>query len=374
MNHLSVTKTGRLCLAFTLTIASGLVGLQAQAPADSNASTIKVPGEGLDPAAVQARKVWRETMHAIPAPASGCFHATFPITNWEEVECEAPSAYHSAAPASKEQTTGNGFDYVAQAPSGHYFSSVLGGFPETKDVASEKGVGVASFGGGGVLGNNEYTLQMNTNIHHSAACLGYSQCKAWEQYIISSNYVALTGKPIGKTAVFIEYWLSNFGKHTGKNICPKGFIDFGKHGSGPGDDCVQNSPATVMHSGIIPITDLVDLELGASAKHGGSDEATGFFGNESFKISVKDSLTDISTVWNQAEFNVVGNAGGSRATFNSGAELLVGLILDYGSTKAPACESPAKIDGTTGETNNLSLGQCVAAGGKSPYIEFVEGD
>lgn len=351
-------------IALVTALTAGSIAVSAQ-----EYSTDKA----LDPAAVQARKVWRETMHAIPAPASGCFHAAFPLTNWEEVQCEAPSAYHSAPPTGREQTTGNGFDYVAQAPSGHFFSSVLGGFPETKDVKSEKGVGVAAFGDGGVLGTNEYTLQMNTNIHDSAACDGYTHCQAWEQYIVSSNYVSLTGKPIKKTAVFIEYWLFNYGKHVkNKDICPKGFLDAGEHSGGPGDDCVQNSPATVMHNGIIPATDLVDLALGASAKHGGSDEATGFFGDDSYKISVKDSLTDISTVWNQAEFNVVGNAGGSRADFNSGAGLLVELLLDYGSTSKPTCEAPSKIDGTTGETNNLTLVACEAGGGKSPYIEFIE--
>lgn len=376
MSYLSVTKLGQLCLAFTFTIVSGFVGLRAQAPEDSTRPVIDVRDQGLDPAEAQARQAWRQTMHVLPTPASGCFHATFPDTQWEEVECGEPSGYRSALPTSGVPlTVGNGHDYVAQAPTGHFFSSVLGGFPETKDVKSEKGVGVPLFHDNGVLGANEYTLQVNTDYHNSAACDGYSRCLAWQQYVLSSNYVSLTGKPTGKTAVFIEYWLINYGEHDGnRNICPKGFIDAGEDSSGPGDDCVQNSPATVVHKGEIPITELVDLELGASAKHGGTDEAVAFFGNDSYKASVHDSLTDISTVWTDVEFNVVGNAGGSRADFNSGADLLVELLLDYGSSSAPKCQPPSKVLGTTGETNNLTLGECVAAGGKNPYIEFVEGN
>jgi hypothetical protein len=117
---------------------------------------------------------------------------------------------------------------------------------------------------------------------------------------------------------------------------------------------------------------LAELELSATAKHGGNDEATAIYGTHAYKASVKDSLTDISTVWSDAEFNVVGNAGGSRADFNSGSALLVKMALSYGSTTAPKCQPPSKNLGTTGETNNLTLISCGAEGGSKPEIEFVE--
>ncbi len=346
----------------------------------SSAFAAEAPGEAADQAEVQARQVWRETMHDLSTPESGCFHAAFPSTRWEKVECDAPSAYRSALPTTKRggQTVGNGIDYVAQAPKGHFFSSVKGSFPETKGIKSEKGVGVSSFGGGGVLGPNEYTLQVNTDFHNSAACDGYSYCKAWQQYVLATNLDSLTSSKLtGKTEVFIEYWLINYGVYEGgANVCPRGFLDIGRDGSfgGQGDDCVQNTPGTVVHSGQIPITKLSELELSASAKHGGTDEATAIYGSDAYKASVRDSLTDISTVWSDAEFNVVGNAGGSRADFNSGSTLLVKVALNYGSSTAPKCQPPSKFLGTTGETNNLSLGACVAEGGSKPQIEFVEGN
>jgi len=71
---------------------------------------------------------------------------------------------------------------------------------------------------------------------------------------------------------------------------------------------------------------------------------------------------------------VVGNAGGSSANFNKGASLTVKVALTDGSTTAPTCLSPSSYDGTTGETNNLTLKSCTGTGGATPYIEFVESD
>ena len=148
-------------------------------------------------------------------------------------------------PKRGKQTVGNGADYVAQAPKGHFFTSVKGSFPETSGVKSEKGVGVSAFGDGGVLGPNEYTLQVNTDFHYSAACDGYSYCQAWQQYVLSTNADSLTSiRLTGKTVVFIEYWLINYGvDEGGANICPRGFLDLVVMSFGPGDDCVQNTPA-----------------------------------------------------------------------------------------------------------------------------------
>ena len=114
----------------------------------------------------QMHAAWRQTMHRTPSPQGGCFHATYPGTDWEKVECAAPPVYQSARPRLRTPTTGNGYDYVAQASSGHTFSSVVGSFPAVKDVTSEKGANVP-FGDGessGITGANQYTLQVNTNI------------------------------------------------------------------------------------------------------------------------------------------------------------------------------------------------------------------
>jgi hypothetical protein len=328
-------------------------------------------------AELQAREVWRASMHNINAPGRGCFHASYPSTAWEEVECVAAPGYRSALPKepNREQTAGNGFDYVAQAPSGHTFSSVIGSFTTVTGVTSEKSVGVAAFGDGGILGANEYTLQVNTNFANTAACAGFSGCLAWQQYVLSTNTpVSLTSNQLtGNSEVFIEYWLINYGVHDGnKDICPKGFIDGGADANGPGDDCVQNTSATIVAKGQIPITDLASLTLSGTAKSGGTDAATVTFGTNAYSATVADSLTDIASGWSQAEFNVLGNAGGSEAKFNTGSSIEVHMALAYGSTTSPTCVPPSDIDGTTGETNNLTLGACNKGGGSTPHIRFAE--
>jgi hypothetical protein len=341
-----------------------LAMLVAAAPLASiapSAFAAEAPGETVDQAEVQARQVWRETMHDLSAPEAGCFHASFPSTQWEKVECDAPSARRSAVP----NTVGNGYDVVAQAPKGHFFSSVKGSFPQMAGVKSETDGGVA----------NEYTLQLNTDQHNTAACDGYSGCRAWQQYVISSDFYPIgADKSTGKTEVFIQDWLENYGvDEGGANICPKGYTDSGRDiNGGDGDDCLENSPAAVVYKGKIPITKLTELELSGTAKHGGSDEVTATYGKDAYKVSVKDSRTDIASEWSQAEFNVFGNGGASGAEFNSGSALLVELALKYGSTATPTLQPPSKRLGTTGETNNLTLIEGEAKGGSNPFVEFIE--
>jgi hypothetical protein len=348
----------------TLFIASAL--LPRIAAAQSGALTVQQYQE-------QLHETWRYTMHQTPAPQEGCYHASFPSTQWEKVDCAAPPAYQSARPNRRTQTVGNGADYVAQAPPGHTFSSVTGSFPTVTGVTSEKGTNVP-FGGGesdGITGTNQYTLQVNTNIVNTAACAGFKGCFAWQQYVISTDTpVSLTsGSLTNKTEVFIEYWLINYGSSR-RATCPKGFINGGADTTGV--DCVQNTPAVVIANGQVPATQLASLSLSGTATASGTDKATATFGTEAFTASVADSLTDIASKWTQAEFNVVGNAGGSSANFNKGASLTVKVAVIDGSTTAPTCVSPSSDDGTTGETNNLTLGSCAGTGGSAPFIEFTE--
>jgi len=258
------------------------------------------------------------------------------------------------------------------------FSNVEGAFLSVQGVTSETGVGIPAYGNGGVLGANEYTLQVNTNIAHSAACGSYSYCTAWQQFVMSTNTpVSVTSSNLtNETEVFIEYWLFNYGVHSGgSNICPSGFDDSGQDRVGPGDDCVQNTPAAEIYNGQLPITDLAGLSLSGSATANGTDVATVTYGGEAYQATVPDSKTDIATVWNQAEFNVVGNAGGSEAEFNSGASIIVKVAVTDGSAYAPSC---VQNSGTTGESNNLNLVPstsspvCCPLGGASSGIVFME--
>jgi hypothetical protein len=240
-------------------------------------------------------------------------------------------------------------------------------------VTSEQSVGVAAFGNGGILGANEYTLQINTNFYNSAACDGYSGCLAWQQYVMSTNApVSLTSNKLtDKTEVFIEYWLINYGSSSSA-ACPSTFLNAGADAEGPGVDCVQNTPAVAIAKGQLPITDLADLKMSASATADGTDATTVTYNGKAYTATVADSLTDISAGWTQAEFNVFGNAGGSRAKFNKGSHITAKIAVSDGSTAAPTCVPPSSTDGTTGETNNLTARSCTSTGGSAPSVEFTE--
>ena len=90
-----------------------------------------------------------------PESAEGCFQASYPNYLWQKTECK-----------------------VAQ-PRVHPVH------PTVTGVTSETGVGVAAFGGGGILGPNEYTLQINTNFTGTTSvCAGHSGCTVWQQLSI----------------------------------------------------------------------------------------------------------------------------------------------------------------------------------------------
>jgi hypothetical protein len=354
---------GLLVGAMTVTSAAAASGIQAD---------------------TQSKEAWRESMRHASPQEKGCFHASYPSLHWTRVECGEVSSYVSARgliPNSREDVVGNGADYAVQAPTGKLFSEVVGSFPTVTGVKTEKTVNVP-FGSGeseGVTGSNQYTIQLNTNMNYnSAACNGYqdgddSGCYSWQQYILISDGWNNAGTALtGKAEVFIQTWLENYGNDVdggNTNICPAGFIDAGADYVGPGDDCMQNSPSTVVAKEILPISTLASLKVSGTATAKGMDTATVTYDGEAYSSSVSDNDSDIASGWNQAEFNIVGNGGGSEAAFNSHSSLTVKLAVDDGSSTAPSCVANA---GTTGETNNLTLGKCTATSGSSPYVQFTE--
>ena len=253
--------------------------------------------------------------------------------------------------------------------------------------------------GGIQPGANEYTLQLNTNFSPTAIglCSGFPNCQTIVQFVLSTNAPTslIDATPTNQTQIFIEPTLYNYGTDVdggATNICPSGWSDFGQIGTG--DYCAINLPPAVIdwnpptNLGQLPITDLADLTLSGSAMAGGNDSVTATYnGVASMAATVPDNYTDISSVWNNAEFNIFGNAGGSEAVFNgptpstanNGSTVVVQSAVTYtnGSTSAPNC---VFTSGPTLETNNLNLAPaqgtttppvCCVNGG-APAIEFVE--
>jgi hypothetical protein len=302
----------------------------------------------------EAYAAWHKTMKQAPASEQGCFHAAYPSVVWEKVDCESGLARiprRAKRTNGEAEVVGNGGDYVGEATG--LITSAAGDFV-VSGVKSEKSVGVAAFGGGGILGNNEYSVQLNTNDRlTTGACEGHSGCTVWQQFVYATDYYGA-----GTAAVFMQYWLLDWGS----SACPSGW---GHYGS----DCYTNSP--LAPAADIPITSLASLELGATVQQNGFDTVTLYYGSDVVSMTWFDFMLDIASVWNKVEFNIVGDAGGSQAQFNSGSSLKVIFAFADGSSKKPTCLANG---GTTGETNNLNLGACTASVGffGIPLIEFTE--
>ena len=285
-------------------------------------------------------------------PHAGCFRASYPNMQWEPVKCRTavpgkPHPWPRTARGGTSLTTGSGQDYALGATG--LISQTVGTFPSVSNVTSEFSEG----GVGGILGPNEYSVQINTNANSttSACSGGTSNCKVWQQFVYATDYITS-----GTAGVFMQYWLLNYG-----STCPSGYNLFGSA------DCYKNSP--IAGAPDAPITGLANLKLTGAVVPGGNDTVTFVNGTQAYSVSASDGVLGVATVWTQSEFNVFGDAGGSEAEFNASASVTVHVAVQDGSTSAPACLANA---GTTGETNNFNLGSCSGAGGTTPSIQFTE--
>src|SRR6202167_6107510 len=198
-----------------------------------------------------AREAWRAVIFNTNL-GEGCFQASYPDTEWQQVECKElhPRVHTVVHKPGNGMVAGNGDDYVAQ--SSGLTSAALGSFPTVTGVTSEKSVGVAEYGDGGILGPNEYSLQLNTDFQGTtAACDGHSGCVVWQQFIYATDY-----EREGEAAVFMQYWLIGWGN----SKCPSGFASAG------GGDCYGNSNSVTAPD--VKPTSLGSLSISASATSG----------------------------------------------------------------------------------------------------------
>jgi hypothetical protein len=319
---------------FRIAIAAGVL---------SAASLSIAFAQSVDATEARNQEIWREAIAQTPVPAEGCFQASYPSLTWNRVECVvAPNVPYRPRTGAISQTVGDGNDYAAEVTSG-VIKKTIGSFPKVKGVTSETGL----------LGPNDYSLQLNSNFMNTAACDGAknpADCLDWEQFVYSSGY----------EEAFMQYWLINW-----NNPCPAGWFSYS-------NDCYTNSNAVSAPKEVI--TNLKTLKLSGSAKTGtakkpGIDTLVFTAEKQAYSTTGKDSVVDLATAWMESEFNIFGDGDGSQATFNEGASVTVKVAVANGTKNAPIC---AADSGTTAETNNLNLGSCAGTGGGSPHIEFSE--
>ena len=286
----------------------------------------------------QAREAWRQAIAHTPVPEDGCFAASYPNPGWVKVQCKrAPARPYLPRRGRSGYTVGNGNDYSAVVS--HVISSAVGSFPAVSGVTHETGYDGQA---------NTYSLQLNSEFFTTTVCNGSSDpssCQGWQQFVYSNSGTA-----------FMQYWLLDYG-----STCPSGGW-MAYQGS-----CYRNSSAVSVP--VQAITQLGYLKVTGTAVSGGTDTMVMTTESSAYSTTGKDSVVNLAHAWNAAEFNVVGDGGGSAAKFNTGSSVTVEIALKDGSTTAPVCESD---DGTTGETNNLTLGSCTVASGSTPTVKFTE--
>jgi hypothetical protein len=310
-----------------------------------------------------ARKTWRSVMANTPVQGKGCFHASYPGVAWQSEACKVAKPrdppLHVNRTVGAPEAAGNGSDYVAQAQGLITFAA--GQFSES-GVTSETGVAACQECIVDGPLPNEYSLQINTNTNdYSAACGDYSNCIVWQQFIYSTDYFYRE-----EAALFMQYWLFNW---TGK--CPNGWTT-------SGTSCYKNSNYASLPD--IPATQLNQVTFYGAA-NSDADSVGLQYGDDVWVVTANDSSSDngrdndtsgggvdIASVWTQVEFNVVGDGNLTQASFNAGAQFNVLLTIEDGSQSAPACIPPQDGAGTTGESNNLTLGTCQTGVGNKVYL------
>jgi hypothetical protein len=315
----------------------------------SSSSTPNVPqvtggagqSRGSNPNIAQLQS-WRAAIAHAATPGQGCYTAAYPQTTWKKMACvAAPNRpYIPRTSAGNSQTVGDGNDYAAVTST--LTSEAVGSFPKVNDLTSERDDGQS----------NVYSIQLNSNfMSGDQACAGAydpSECLGWLQFVYSSS----------STAAFMQYWLIDY---TGSSVrCPSGWNSYG-------NDCYKNSPAVGVPQEVV--TQLAQMSLSGTAVNGGVDTLEYFDGSDAYSTSAPDSVMYLSQGWTGTEFNIIGDGGGSEAVFNVGTAITVEIALTDGTRNAPTCKAD---DGTTGETNNLNLKSCTAAGGATPRVKFRE--
>ena len=392
-------------------VVAGIViqtpAMTAEAPVAAANASVSTTTVAVDPEAA-AKRNWRETIteQSASGQGKGCFHASYPNYFWEAVPCStaskaAPHPTPNRVPddAPGPQEGGATGDYVALTQNG-LITHVAGTFYKVSGVASEVNVNT----NGNTTGSNDYGLQINTNwslppnMSNStslptatpAACQGHPGCQIWQQFIYTSDFNGLSGPAPSHSELFMQYWLFNWLKYSdsasasdsyAKVNCPHGWTK--EPGRNNYINCYRNGHIQSVPV-VIPVADLAGVKLSCSVQQGGNDELYLSYGADAWAVIESDDFDkeypnedgiSIASIWQGVEFNIVGNTSSSQAVFNEGSVLGVTVNVLDSSGLPPLCviDGDPRVNyvGTTGETNNLSLGSVSLHGCQWLYRDSV---
>jgi len=335
--------------AFTTSLAAlsvVFIGVGKAAAQEPEEKKIPLPQAGVRPTAVEM-ETWRQTILRTARPRSGgCFVATFPATEWREVNCKATPPTKPFPPRGHggvrfpNTVGGSSGDFSAQV-TGH-ITQGEGSFDSVTGVTSESSSS----------GANSYSLQLNTDFFTTSTCSTYAPCRGWEQFVYE-----------GGGNGFIQYWLIQYGPQGTKCPTPISGSCDGAHVftdgwcpftiSGTTDVyCARNAVNSASPPGEAA-TSLGILKLTGSAAgvNGNADDEIAITAGSVFTAPGNNYFPDLGSQWQIAEFNVFGDGGGDEANFNTGSTLVVRTSVSSGTAAGPGCDQQS----FTGETNNLTL-------------------
>jgi hypothetical protein len=301
---------------------------------------------------LQSKDNWHKAMAQSQFRKKGCFQASYPNTEWEEVQCATAPPIRVGKPpkiSTGPQTVGGSTPGFAAQVTGS-LTEAIGSFPSASGLTRVDD---------SIEGYNFYTLQVNTNVFTSPACAGAldpTACLGWQQFIYT-NYTNFFGLQGG---VYIQYWLINYA-----NRCPSGWNTFGSN-------CWKNSRVTDTDGRDIKA--LTSLKLHGAAGIGPDnsyDAVVLNMGSDRITVLTDDSVLNLSGKWKSAEFNVFGWGNSSQAVFNRNVTLTTQVELYNGTVSSPTCI----LNSTTAETNNLSIVQssCCPSGGIEVRGDWIDG-
>ncbi len=245
------------------------------------------------------------------------------------------------------QTVGDGTDYIAQVAGS--MSSATGTFPVFSCTSSPgcQPTETGSFGHSGPGGPqtpNIFSLQLNTNfgITTSLCPTTSTGCGGVLQFIYSAQDNSINVQPA----------LAGFGSGT----CPTGF------GNQAGNCYETGLPAAPLPT-TLTVADLSNVSFTGSVLAGADTVVLTDAGTATAVADV--SPLDAVGQWTQAEFGVLGDAGGSQALFSPDTTIVAQTSPDTGTDAAPTC-----VNGEiTLETNNLNqVDTPTSLAGSSPAI------
>ena len=320
--------------------------------------TFMLPAIGSAQSSIQ---VWQQAIKQTQPPGQGCFQASYPSTQWQQVFCAQPqnTAPPSPPPAGLAKTMQQN---TAEGPIGGYGYSAnsVGGLIRKAEGSFLSVTGVTRIIDSLYVENN-YSLQINTNNWFNISggsniCNNNMGCSGWVQFVYGNWNL-----PNVPNAAYISiwYWIKD------AKSCPQQWTPW--KNSNYDTWCYKSE---IYNIPVQPLSSFNDQMILSGQTANGVDTAQIIIGGNAYSKTSATIFNEFPSKWQAAQFNVFGIGNLAAVNFSNGASLIINTKIDNGTTNAPTCSK----DVGTGELNNLYYNSdCYTYAGGKPSIVFAEG-